>query len=355
MAAASIAAPIEAVMASPIESASEAQLTYVTDSKPGISRVAAGRSFRYYDAQGQLVRDPATLARIRSLVIPPAWKNVWICASSKGHLQATGRDARGRKQYRYHPLYRQVREEAKYGKMIAFGKLLPRVRRRVRRDLKLSGLPADKVLATVVRLMDIAQIRVGNEEYARENHSYGLTTMRNHHVRVNGSKLHFQFKGKSGKVHAIDLEDRQLAKIVKRSKDLPGYELFQYLDEKGENVAVESDMVNRYLREITGTEITAKDFRTWHGTVSAAAELKLCGAASSDTETKRNVVAALKTVAGLLGNRPATCRKHYVHPAVLEFYESGKLDRYMNNGFSPKSPSGLYPVERCVLKLLEAA
>jgi DNA topoisomerase-1 len=340
--------------ASPIESASDARLSYVTDQRPGISRVRAGKGFRYYDSRGRLVRDPAVLRRIQSLVIPPAWKDVWICPEPRGHLQATGRDARNRKQYRYHPLYRAAREETKYGKLVAFGRTLPRIRRKVRHDLALPGLPEEKVLATVVRLMDLAQIRIGNEEYARENQSYGLTTMRNRHVKINGSTIHFEFKGKSGKTHVLDLQDRRLAAIVKRSRDLPGYELFQYLDERGAHIPLESGMVNRYLRETTGEDITAKDFRTWHGTVQAAQELGACGAASNKTEAKRNVVAATKAVAGRLGNRPATCRKHYIHPAVLELYEAGRLDGYMSAKTTGQKLHGLDPCERCVLKILSS-
>ena len=340
--------------ASSIESASDARLSYVTDGQPGISRVRAGKGFRYYDSHGRLVRDSAVLRRIQSLVIPPAWKDVWICSSSQGHLQATGRDARNRKQYRYHPRYRAAREETKYGKLILFGQMLPRIRRKVRHDLALPGLPEEKVLATVVRLMDLAQIRVGNEEYARENQSYGLTTMRNRHVRINGSTMHFQFKGKSGKVHELDLQDRRLAAIVKRSRDLPGYELFQYLDERGAHIPLESGMVNQYLRETTGEDITAKDFRTWHGTVQAAQELGAYGAASTKTEAKRNVVAATKAVAGKLGNRPATCRKHYIHPAVLELYEAGGLDRYMSAKATGEKLRGLEACELSVLKVLQS-
>jgi DNA topoisomerase-1 len=340
--------------ASSIESASDARLSYVTDQQPGISRVRAGKGFRYYDSRGRLIRDSAVLRRIQSLVIPPAWKDVWICSNPQGHLQATGRDSRERKQYRYHSRYRAAREENKYGKLLLFGQVLPRIRRKVRRDLSLPGLPEQKVLATVVRLMDLAQLRVGNEEYARENQSYGLTTMRNRHVRINGSTLHFQFKGKSGQVHELDLQDRRLAAIVKRSRDLPGYELFQYLDERGAHVPLESGMVNQYLRETTGEDITAKDFRTWHGTVQAAQELGACGAASTQTEVKRNVVAATKAVAGKLGNRPATCRKHYIHPAVLELYEAGGLDRYMSLKPSGQKLRGLDGSEKCVLKMLQS-
>ena len=339
---------------SPVDSAAEARLSYVTDRQPGITRVAASGGFRYYDARGRLVRDRATLDRIRSLVIPPAWKNVWICPSSRGHLQVTGRDARGRKQYRYHPLYRAAREESKYEKLAAFGHSLPRIRRRVRRDLKLPGLPEHKVIATVVRLMDLTHIRVGNEEYARENNSFGLTTLRDRHVRIKGGELHFQFKGKSGQLHAIDVRDRQLAQIVKRSRDLPGYELFQYLDENGGHTAIESGMVNRYLKEVAGSDITAKDFRTWHGTVCAAQQLSVCGPASSQAEAKRNIVAATKAVSQKLGNRPATCRKHYIHPVVMDLYEKGCLHSHLSVSPARSSASGLDATERCVLKLLEA-
>jgi DNA topoisomerase-1 len=340
---------------SPVQSAVDSRLSYVTDRRPGITRVASGKRFRYYDPRGRLIRDRATLARIEALVIPPAWTDVWICPTPGGHLQATGRDARGRKQYRYHPRYRAAREETKYEKLVAFGHCLPRIRRRVRRDLRLPGLPEDKVIATVVRLMDVTNIRIGNQEYARENQSFGLTTLRDRHVRVNGSHIHFHFNGKSGKTHAIDVNDRQLARIVKRSRDLPGYELFQYLDEKGDHVALESGMVNRYLREAAGRDITAKDFRTWHGTVCAAQNLSLCGPASSETQAKRNVVAAIKAVSERLGNRPATCRKHYIHPVVVSMYEGGKLHDQMETQASRPSATGLDPAERCVLKLLESS
>jgi DNA topoisomerase-1 len=340
---------------SPVQSAVDSRLSYVTDRRPGISRVAAGKRFRYYDARGRLVRDRATLARIEALVIPPAWTGVWICPVPGGHLQATGRDARGRKQYRYHPWYRAAREESKYEKLVAFGHCLPRIRRRVRRDLRLPGLPEDKVIATVVRLMDVTNIRIGNQEYARQNQSFGLTTLRDRHVRVNGSRIHFQFNGKSGKTHEIDVNDRQLARIVKRSRDLPGYELFQYLDEKGDRVALESGMVNRYLRDVAGRDVTAKDFRTWHGTVCAAQNLSLCGPAASETQAKKNVVAAVKAVSERLGNRPATCRKHYIHPAVVALYEGGRLQDQMEPRATRDSAAGLDSAERCVLKLLESS
>ena len=259
---------------------------------------------------------------------------------------------RNRKQYLYHPRYRSVREESKYDKLLAFGTALPRIRQKVHHDLSLPGMPAEKVVATVVRLMDLVQIRVGNDEYARENQSYGLTTMRNRHVKIKGSQLHFQFKGKSGKLHEIDLHDQKLAAIVRRSRDLPGYELFQYLDEHGDHVAIDSGMVNQYLRDITGQDITAKDFRTWHGTVRAAQQLGACGTPSTRPEAKRNVVAATKAVAGALGNRAAVCRKHYIHPIVLELYEGGRLAGYMKAKADRARSNGLNNCERCVLQIL---
>jgi len=263
------------------------------------------------------------LRRIRSHAIPPAWTDVWICNNPNGHLQATGRDAKGRKQSRYHPKWREVRDEAKYERMLLFAEALPKIRERVDHDLTLPGLPREKVLATVVRLLETTYIRVGNEEYARTNHSYGLTTMRNRHVTVSGSTVRFCFEGKSGVKHNIDVNDRKLARIVKRCYDVPGYELFQYLDEEGNPHSIDAADVNEYLRSITEQPFTAKDFRTWAGTVMASAVLQEFEAYSSQAEAKRNVVAAVKRVAAELGNTPAVCRKCYVHPAVLERYLAG--------------------------------
>ena len=335
-----------------VEAARQAGLVYVTDQKPGISRLRTKTGFRYIDAGGKPVHDQETLARIKSLVIPPNWENVWICSNPRGHLQAVGRDFKGRKQYRYHPRYRAAREETKYNKMALFGSLLPTIRKRVDHDLSLPGLPKEKVLATVVRLMDLAHLRVGNEEYARENKSYGLTTMHDRHVRIEGSKLQFSFRGKSGIHHQIVLDSPRLASIVKRCRDLPGYELFQYIDENGDHRAIESGMVNDYLREITGADITAKDFRTWHGTISAAMELGKCGACSSDAEIKRNIVAAIKVVSERLGNRPATCRKYYVHPLLLELYSKSMLTEQMVTVTTRETTQSLTPTEMCVLKLI---
>ncbi len=333
-------------------SAREAGLRYISDQVPGISRVRIGEKFQYIDPDGRKVLESATLERIRSLVIPPNWARVWICPSPKGHLQATGRDAKGRKQYRYHNLYRTAREGTKYEKMVLFGEILPKIRQRICQDLSLRGLPKEKVLATVVRLMDLAHVRIGNEEYARENQSYGLTTMRDKHVEIAGSTLRFEFKGKSGKLHRLKVNDRRLAAIVARCKDLPGYELFQYVDEQGSAVSVDSAMVNHYLREITGEDVTAKDFRTWHGTVHAAIELKACGVFSTESEAKHNILSAIKIVAERLGNRPATCLKYYIHPLIVDAYVSGDLPQQMMFSADERQLSTLNPAEKCVLKIL---
>lgn len=315
------------IVTDPVQSAKEAGLRYVSDSKPGIARRRSGKGFRYLDADGKPVRDKETLARIRSLVIPPAWRDVWICASSNGHLQATGRDAKGRKQGRYHPRWRAVRDETKYERMLLFGAALPSIRERVEQDLSLPGLPRNKILAAIVRLMELTHIRVGNEEYAKENGSYGLTTMRGRHVQVSGSRVTFRFSGKSGVRHTIEFTDRRLARIVRRCQDIPGYELFQYIDDEDEPHTIDSADVNEYLREVSHQDFTAKDFRTWAGTVLACMMLREFEAFASETEAKKNVVEAIKSVAARLGNTPAVCRKCYVHPAVLECYLAGAIKR----------------------------
>ena len=311
------------IVTDPVESAKAAGLRYVYDTRPGIRRRRYGKGFRYIGVDGVVVKDPEALRRIRSLAIPPAWTDVWICNNPNGHLQATGRDAKGRKQSRYHPKWREVRDEAKYERMLLFAEALPKIRQKVDVDLAIPGLPREKVLATVVRLLETTYIRVGNEEYARTNHSYGLTTMRNRHVTVSGSTVRFCFEGKSGVKHRIDVSDRKLAGIVKRCYDVPGYELFQYLDEEGAPHSIDAADVNEYLRSITDQPFTAKDFRTWAGTVMASVVLQEFEGFSSQAEAKRNVVAAIKRVAGELGNTPAVCRKCYVHPAVLERYLAG--------------------------------
>lgn len=308
----------------PMESAKAAHCRYVDDEEPGILRRKAGKGFFYVGPDGETVRGEATLARIRGLAIPPAWTSVWICPTADGHIQATGRDARGRKQYRYHPRFREVREETKYGRMLAFGATLPKIRARVDVDLSLPGLPRDKVLATVVRLLEITLIRVGNEEYAQKNASFGLTTMRSRHVDVAGSTVKFRFRGKSGKEHVARVHDRRLARIIARCNDLPGEVLFQYEDDDGVLRTVESADVNEYIRRCAGEDFTAKDFRTWAGTVLAAHALNAL-VAESATAAKRNVVQAVKEVSARLGNTPSVCRKCYVHPHVFEAYADGHL------------------------------
>ncbi|HEX6483018.1 MAG TPA: DNA topoisomerase IB [Ktedonobacteraceae bacterium] len=340
----------------PIETAKAAGLRYVTDASPGIQRKRIGKNFSYIGLNGKPIRDPAELQRIKSLGIPPAWTNVWICPNPNGHIQATGRDAKGRKQYRYHPRWREVRDGTKYDRMTSFAENLPKLRERITRDLSLSGLPREKLLATLVRLLDTTLIRIGNEEYARENNSYGLTTMRHEHVDVSGTKVEFHFRGKSGKEHVIDVKDRQLAKIVKRCQELPGHELFEYIDEKGELRKVESSDVNDYLHEITGQSFSAKDFRTWGGAVSVTRTLQEIGGFDTQTQAKKNVVQAIKEAAQELGNTPAICRKCYVHPAIIDAYMDGSLLNFLKlHADQEKKPSkeGLRSEESVVLAFLE--
>lgn len=340
----------------PVESAKAAGLRYVTGEGPGIRRKRAGSGFSYVDAQGKTLRDKETLDRIRSLAIPPAYQDVWICPSPQGHIQAVGRDDRGRKQYRYHPLYRAVRDHTKFARMLSFGEALPAIRKRVNADLARQGLAREKVLAAVVKLLDTTSIRVGNEEYVKENASYGLTTLRNRHVRVKGASMHFHFRGKSGQEHEIDLQDRRLASIVKRLQDLPGHELFQYEGEDGDLARVTSEDVNDYIREVAGEEFTAKDFRTWAGTGHTVAGLYNLGKADSDTAAKRNIVAAVKETAKHLGNRPATCRNYYVHPAVLDAYVDGSLFELMAEltvVVESQEPCPHDVAETCVRRLVE--
>jgi DNA topoisomerase-1 len=307
--------------------ARSAGLVYVTDRLPGIHRIRHGRGFRYVDPQGRPLRKRADLERIARLAIPPAWTEVWICPHPKGHLQACGRDARRRKQYRYHADWRQVRDEAKYDQMLIFATALPAMRRQIARDLSAAGLPRRKVIAAVVQLLEKTLIRVGNDEYARDNQSYGLTTMRNRHVTVSRSRLRFRFKGKSGKSHDIAFDDVRLARIVRRCQDLPGHELFGYVDDDGNVQDIGSADVNGYLREITGQDFTAKSFRTWAATVLAACALQELPECQSQAHAKRNTAKAVEAVAGLLGNTPAICRKSYIHPALLDAYADGTLPR----------------------------
>ena len=313
-------------------------LRYVSDAAPGIRRRRAGKGFTYLDADGKRVDDPEALTRIRTLAIPPAWTDVWICASSNGHLQATGRDARGRKQYRYHDRWREVRDENKFDRLAEFGLALTPIRKRIQRDLRLEGLPRERVLATVVRLMDTAYARIGNLEYAKENKSFGLTTLRDKHVDIKGSTVRFDFVGKGGKTHAFDIDDARLAKIVRRCRDLPGYDLFQYLEEDGTRRTIGSGDVNDYLREISGGEFTAKYFRTWAGTVVAAKALADMGPPKNQRAAKRNVVRAVEAVAESLGNTPAIARKSYIHPHVVEAYLAGTLSELWERPL-PKRPA----------------
>ena len=312
------------VLAESVEAAEDAGLRYVSDDQPGFSRRRKGEELEYFDTKGKPIRDDEQrLLRIKRLAIPPAWSDVWICPSPNGHIQATGRDARRRKQYRYHERWREIRDENKYDRLVNFGKALPKIRRRLEKDLARSGLPREKVLATIVQLLERSFIRVGNEEYARENKSFGLTTMQDRHVDVQGSKLRFRFRGKSGRQHEVDVTDRRIARIVSKLQDLPGQDLFQSVDEEGEVREITSQDVNEYLREIAGEDFTAKDFRTWAGTVLAAIALSAAGEFETKKQAKANIKNAIEAVAKILGNTPAVCRQCYIHPIVLETYLNG--------------------------------
>ena len=342
-------------MTDSLATAEAAALRYVSDGTPGIHRVRASRRLRYVAADGTPVRDLAIRRRIRALAIPPAWTEVWICASPEGHIQAVGRDAKGRKQYRYHARWREVRDAAKYARLALFAERLPAIRRRVAEDLGRAGLPREKILAAVVRLLETSLIRVGNVEYAEENGSFGVTTLRNRHVTIEGSSLRFEFRGKGGKRHVVDVADRRLARIIRQCQELPGHELFQYVDAEGQRHAIGSADVNAYLREIAGEEFTAKDFRTWAGTVLAASALR-DGVFESAAEAKRNVARAIETVAKRLGNTPAICRRCYVHPAVVAAYLEKTLPRAPERSAQDRaaSPAGLEPDEAALLVILRA-
>lgn len=333
------------------EAAQEAGLRYTSDLEPGIRRLRQGKGFAYIGADGKRIRDPATLDRIRSLVIPPAWEHVWISSHPRGHLQATGRDARGRKQHRYHARWREVRDEDKFARMTGFARALPRIRSRVARDLRRPGLPREKVVATIVRLLETTFARIGNEEYAQQNGSFGLTTLRNRHVTVKGSTVRFLFKGKGGKEVEIGVTEPRVARVVRRCEELPGQLLFQYVDDAGERRAVTSDDVNQYLRDVTGEDFTAKDFRTWGATVLAACALRQV-AFESENEARRNVVTAIDSVARRLGHTRAICRRSYVHPAVIETYLEGGLETALHVAVT-KAPSRLKSDEAAVLSLLK--
>ena len=341
-------------VAAMVEEAKEAGLRYSNDQKPGIQREFRRGKPVYVHPDGKVVKDQNTLVRIKRLAIPPAWTQVWISPHENGHIQAVGRDARGRKQYRYHENWRKQRDENKYGRMLAFARALPKIRRQVAADLKRSGMPREKVLATVVALLETTLIRVGNDEYARQNKSYGLTTMRDGHAKIAGSQVSFAFRGKSGKNHEINVRDPQLAKIVRHCQELPGQELFAYVGEDGTTRDVTSQDVNDYIRACIGEEFTAKDFRTWAGTVLAAIALRELQSVEHKKQAKKNLVAAIQSVAERLGNTPAVCRKCYVHPEILESYLSGETIETLKQRANERvNCGGMRADETSVLKLLQ--
>ena len=347
--------PVPATVKEARQAARAASLRYVSDEGPGIGRRRIGKGFSYRLPQGGPVKDPATLRRIKALAIPPAWTQVWICPLADGHIQATGRDEKGRKQYRYHPRWRETRDAAKFGHMVEFARALPRIRDQVEQDLRRPGLPRQKVLATVVRLLETTLIRVGNDDYAKHNGSYGLTTLRNRHVEVEGSQLRFTFKGKSGRIWQLQIADRRIARILRECQDLPGQELFQYLEEDGTRRSIDSGDVNDYLRDIAGTEVTAKDFRTWAGTVLAALALHEFERFDTRAAAKRNVKQAIEQVAQRLGNTPTICRKCYVHPGIVDGYLDGSLVLQVKEEAEAElrdAAAGLRPEEAAVLGLL---
>jgi DNA topoisomerase-1 len=333
-----------------------ADLIYLPDDAPGFRRIRTSSGFRYVDVEGRPIHDEETIARIKKLAIPPAWQDVWISPAAEGHLQATGRDAKGRKQYRYHPQWRAIRDRQKYEHTLTFGEALPAIRERVDADLRRHGMPREKVLATVIKLLETSLIRVGNEEYARDNGSVGLSTMRDKHAHIEGGTMRFEFKGKSGKQHRVTIRNRRLARIVKQCQEIPGYELFQYLDEDGERHKIDSSDVNAYLREISGQDFTAKDFRTWAGTVLASMALREFETFDSPAEAKHNLSRAVESVARSLGNTPAICRTCYIHPAVVESYlEGGQAEalRHVTED-SLIDNEGLEPDEAAVLALIRS-
>ena len=341
----------------PRDAAESAGLRYISDARPGIRRKKAGTGFTYTRADGSRLSEADALKRIKALAIPPAWTDVWICPFADGHIQATGRDAKGRKQYRYHAVFREVRESTKYEHVVAFADALPAIREVVEEHMGVRGLPREKVLATVVHLLETTLIRVGNDDYAKQNSSYGLTTLKNRHVAVDGNEVRFRFTGKSGKHWSLRVKDRRVAKIIKACQDLPGQELLQYVDEAGNCQDVTSTDVNEYLKEITGKEITAKDFRTWAGTVLAAMALNELESFDSAAQAKRNLRAAIEKVAGRLGNTPTICRKCYVHPEVLNSYMDGNLVLELKSQAESElrnTVQRLKPEEAAVLALLRA-
>jgi DNA topoisomerase-1 len=350
----SVAADVQTIV-DPKDAAESAGLRYVSDGRPGIRRRKSGNGFAYFRADGSRLTESDVLRRIKSLAIPPAWTDVWICPFVDGHIQATGRDAKERKQYRYHARFREVRESTKYEHVVAFAEALPGIRAKIREHMALRGLPRAKVLATVVHLLETTLIRVGNDDYAKQNNSYGLTTLKNRHAAVDGSEVRFRFTGKSGEQWALRVRDRRIAKIIRACQDLPGQELLQYLDEDGKPLDVTSSDINAYLKELTGKDITAKDFRTWAGTVLAAIALNEVKSFDSAAQAKRNLRTAIENVAGRLGNSPTICRKCYVHPEVLTSYLDGNLVLEIKSAVETElreDPGGLEPEEAAVLAML---
>lgn len=341
------------LLRNPPSAARAAELRYVCCESAGIRRQRRGKSFVYSLPNGSPVRDPEQLARIRALAIPPAWTSVWICSSPSGHLQATGRDSRGRKQYRYHARWRAVRDEAKYNDVLSFARHLPALRKQIRRDLALPKLTKDKVIATVVEIMSRTRIRVGNDRYAETNHSYGLTTLLDQHARIHGPTVEFRFKAKGGKPCHAELRDRKLASIVQRCRDIPGQRLFQYIDEQGRHRPITSSDVNAYIQRVTGQPFTAKSFRTWSATLGAALLLHECAPCASERQAKHTITKIISSVAEQLSNTPAVCRKSYVHPAVLNAYSSGTLHQLMQKALRARPCPGMLPEESAMVALLE--
>lgn len=337
----------------PVATAKAIHLVYVNCKEEGIERVAAGKGFRYV-FRNKTIKDKATLQRIRSLVIPPAWKNVWICCIAEGHLQATGTDIRNRKQYRYHPMWNELRNKTKFYRLPALGKLLPTIRKQLDADLALPGLPKEKVLAAVVSLMEKTGIRIGNEFYEKLYGSFGLTTFKDKHAEIKGSQLKFCFRGKKGVEHTVSLKSRKLAKIVQNCRDIPGKELFQYIDEDGKRQSIDSGMVNEYIRKLAGEDFTAKDLRTWCGTLAALSAIMENGL-DENGDSKKKVIAILDKVSEQLGNTRTVCKKYYVHPSLLELYEGGKLDKWLSkNDSNSKNENGLSPAEKALVNILES-
>jgi len=346
---------MEKIIGDPQATAEAIKLVYVSTREEGISRIRSGKSFRYV-YRNKIVRDKTQLNRIRSLVLPPAWENVWICALENGHLQATGQDALNRKQYRYHALWNKFRSQTKFYRLSEFGKVLPQIRKRVKKDLACPGMTREKVLATVIALMERTCIRVGNELYEKMYGSIGLTTMKDKHVDVKGGRIRFCFTGKKGKEHQIDLTSKKLATIVKKCRDIPGKELFQYYDEQGQKQSIDSGMLNDYIKSIVEGDFTAKDFRTWAGTVQSLIAFSETGEASSATDRKKKVVEVLDKVAQHLGNTRTVCKKYYVHPSIIDLYEADKLQQYLNKletQETKKGKSGLVPEEKILLQILK--